>query len=68
MPCSQRGPGLNSLLLAKASSFQQQGRAHNTGAARAEVEATGGRPSDAEDPLEAVKKITEEMRKLASTN
>lgn len=42
-PCSEPGPGLNSLLLAKASSFQQQGRIHNTRAASSEVEATGGR-------------------------
>lgn len=42
MSCSEPGPGLNSLLLAKASSFQQHGRTHNTGEARSEVEATGG--------------------------
>lgn len=42
-PRTEPGPGLNSLLSAKASSFQQQGRTHSTGAARAEVDATGGR-------------------------
>nr|XP_030138587.3 protein shisa-5 isoform X1 [Taeniopygia guttata] len=71
-PAASRGPPPPCAPRARSPSWRSVGACSASASASASSccrrPVSAGRSSDAEDPLEAVKKITEEMRKLTSTN